>query len=236
MSEDEQAWRSSPVDRREREHSPSRCVDALVPLLAAYAARSREAEQRFLCRKNLRWGEAADEAFDFFPAARADAPLLLFIHGGYWQELSKNESLFAAPGCVTNGVAYAALNYTLAPKARLDRIVKQCRRAVAYFHREARTLGFDARPLYVAGSSAGAHLAAMLLVRGWQGPVGLAALIELDSASSHQPNHVRVLGSFGFLLLLCPTREAGFPGDLTSLLSRKGSRACVAAFLGSQFR
>src|ERR1700756_1819552 len=79
MSEDEQAWRSWPVDRREREYSPSSCVDALLPLLEAYAARSREAEQRSVCRKDLRWGEAADETFDFFPAVRADAPLLLFI-------------------------------------------------------------------------------------------------------------------------------------------------------------
>ncbi|HEX8892360.1 MAG TPA: alpha/beta hydrolase [Terriglobales bacterium] len=173
MSEDEQAWRSWPVDRREREYSPSSCVDAPLPLLAAYAARSREAEQRSVCRKDLRWGETADETFDFFPAVRADAPLLLFIHGGYWQELSKNDSLFAAPGCVTNGIAYAALNYTLAPKASLERIVEQCRRAVAYFHREAGALGFDPRRLFVAGSSAGAHLAAMLLVRGWQERFGL---------------------------------------------------------------
>jgi arylformamidase len=173
MSHDEQEWRSWPVERRELEYSPSRCVDSLALLLAAYAARSQEAEQHFLCRKDLRWGEAEDETFDFFPAARADAPLLLFVHGGYWQELSKNESLFAAPDCVRNGIAYAALNYTLAPKARLDKIVEQCRRAVAYFHREARALGFDSRRLYVAGSSAGAHLAAMLLVDGWQGELGL---------------------------------------------------------------
>jgi arylformamidase len=172
-SHNEQEWRSWPVERREQEYSPSRCVDSLAPLLAAYAARSREAEKHFLCRKDLRWGEAEDETFDFFPAARADAPLLLFIHGGYWQELSKNESLFAAPDCVRNGIAYAALDYTLAPKARLDKIVERCRRAVAYFHRETRDLGLDPRRLYVAGSSAGAHLAAMLLVGGWQRHLGL---------------------------------------------------------------
>jgi arylformamidase len=173
MSHDEQEWRSWPIERREQEYSPSSYVDSLAPLLAAYADRSREAEQQLPCRKNLCWGEAEDETFDFFPAARVDAPLLLFIHGGYWQELSKNDSLFAAPDCVRNGIAYAALNYTLAPKSRLDKIVEQCRRAVAYFHREARALGFDPRRLYVAGSSAGAHLAAMLLVVGWQGQFGL---------------------------------------------------------------
>ena len=173
LSEEEQAWRNWPLARREREYSPSSCIASSAPFLAAYEARSREAELRLRCQKNLRLGEAADETFDFFAADSADAPLLLFIHGGYWQELSKNESLFAAPDCVANGIAYAALDYTLAPNASLETIVKQCRRAVAYFHREAGALGFNRRRIFVAGSSAGAHLAAMLLARGWQEQFGL---------------------------------------------------------------
>jgi arylformamidase len=173
LSEDEQAWRNWPLARREREYSPSSCIASSTPFLAAYAARSRDAELRLRGQKNLRWGETADETFDFFAAGSPDAPLLLFIHGGYWQELSKNESLFAAPDCVANGIAYAALDYTLAPHASLETIVKQCRRAVAYFHREAGALGFNRRRIFVAGSSAGAHLAAMLLAGGWLEQFGL---------------------------------------------------------------
>jgi len=168
MASEEQAWRSWPLERREREYSPSSRAGDIAPLLAAYASRSREAELSLECRKDLRWGGAPDETFDFFPAASSHAPLLVFIHGGYWQELSKNESLFAAPDCVANGIAYAALNYTLAPRAKVGEIVEGCRSAVAYMHREARPLGFDPRRLYIAGSSAGAHLAAMLLAGGWQ--------------------------------------------------------------------
>jgi arylformamidase len=173
MRQDDGAWRSWPLARREKEYSPSSCVPALAPILAAYADRSREAERRFTCRKNLRWGDKLEETCDFFPAGSADGPLLLFIHGGYWQELSKNESLFAAPDCVANGIAYAAIDYSLAPHARLETIVEQCRRATAWFYRQAAALGFDRRRLYVGGSSAGAHLAAMLLTRGWQEAVGL---------------------------------------------------------------
>jgi arylformamidase len=173
MRGDERAWNSWPLERREREYSPSSCIASAEPYLAAYASRSREAAERLACRKDIHWGEGPDERVDFFPAASADAPLLLFIHGGYWQELSKNESSFAAPDCVANGIAYTALDYTLAPKATLATIVEQCRRAVAYLHREAAALKFDARKLFVAGSSAGAHLAAMLLVSGWQARLGL---------------------------------------------------------------
>ncbi|MFZ0886343.1 MAG: alpha/beta hydrolase [Candidatus Acidiferrales bacterium] len=168
MTQDESNWRDWPLAERERQYSPSSCIPALAPYLEAYAARSREAERSCRCLKNLRWGEQPDETLDYFPAASPDAPLLVFFHGGYWQELSKNESLFAAPDCIANGIAFAAVDYTLAPKARLGAIVDQSRRAIASLHQQAATLGFDARRIYVAGSSAGAHLSAMMLMGGWQ--------------------------------------------------------------------
>lgn len=174
MTEDFSNWRNWPLAEREREYSPSSCVAAMGPFLEAYLTRSRDAEARFRCQKNLPWGERPDETFDYFPAASADAPLLVYFHGGYWQEHSKDESLFAAPDCVTNGIAYAAIDYTLAPQASLGFVVEQCRRAIASLHRQAAALGFNARRIYVSGNSAGAHLAAMLLVAGWQAAYGLA--------------------------------------------------------------
>ncbi|MGA7623474.1 MAG: alpha/beta hydrolase [Candidatus Acidiferrales bacterium] len=173
MTFDEQAWREWSLAERERQYSPSTCVPAVTPYLQAYASRSLEAAQRFRCRKDLAWGKGPDETFDYFPADSADAPLLIFIHGGYWQDLSKNDSLFAAPDFVANGIAFAAIEYTLAPKASLSTIVDQCRRAIASLHQQAAALGFDPRQIYIAGSSAGAHLAAMMLAEGWQKTYGL---------------------------------------------------------------
>jgi len=175
MSGDSEAWRSWPLAQREREYSPSSCASSSAPILAEYTSRSREAERNHPCQKNLSWGHGSSETFDFFPAASRDAPLLLFIHGGYWQDLSKDDSLFGAPDCVANGIAYAAIEYTLAPRASIATIVDQCRRAVASLQRQAATLGFDCHRLYIAGSSAGAHLAAMLLVDGWHEIYGVRA-------------------------------------------------------------
>jgi arylformamidase len=173
MTDESSNWRKWPLADREREYSPSSCVAAIEPFLDAYVARSRAAESDCRCQKNLLWGKRPEEVFDYFPAASADAPLLVYIHGGYWQEHSKEESLFAAPDCVANGIAYAAIDYTLAPQASVGFIVEQCRRAIASLHRQAAALGFDARRIYVSGNSAGAHLAAMLLVAGWQEAYGL---------------------------------------------------------------
>ncbi len=168
-----EAWRSMTLHERERAYSPSSCVPSIDPFIAAYATRSREALDRIGCRRNLAWGPGPEERLDLFPAPQSDAPLLVFIHGGYWQLLSKNESLFAAPDCVAHGIAYAAIDYTLAPRATLAEIVDQCRRAIAWLWREAGRLGIDRRRIFIAGSSAGAHLAAMLLVGGWHAAHGV---------------------------------------------------------------
>jgi len=174
VSEKDQAWRKWPLARIEKEYSPSTCVPAIEPFLEQWVTRSRNAEQLLTCRKDLHWGKNSDETLDFFPAASSGAALLVFIHGGYWQEHSKDESLFAAPDSVANGIAFAAINYTLAPRASVETIVDQCRRAVAWLHGKADALGYLRDRLFLSGSSAGAHLAAMMLVKGWQHTAGLA--------------------------------------------------------------
>ena len=166
------AWRGWTLSRLEREYSPSVCVPSIDPFLEAYVKRSREAAARLPYRQNVRWGEADDEVFDFFPVASAEAPLLIFFHGGYWQEHSKTDVLFVATNCVACGIAYASVEYTLAPRASVAEIVEQCRRAVGSIYSQASDLGFDARRIFVGGSSAGAHLASMLLVDGWQKRLG----------------------------------------------------------------
>lgn len=177
---------------REQAYSPSSCIGGdYAPFVREYGTRSAAALHTLAARRGLAYGPAASNTLDLFlpPAddlAGSDLPpLLLFIHGGYWQELSKNESLFAAEDCIAAGAAIAALDYTLAPHATVAQMVVECRNALRCLHAQADELGFDARRIVVAGSSAGAHLAAMCCLRGWPGdadlPVGLPAAAVLVS-------------------------------------------------------
>lgn len=147
----------------EREYSPSSCIDDIQPFLDAYAQRSTQARQDSQ-PQTLQYGDAVEECLDYFPATHENAALLVFIHGGYWQQLSKADASFAASDCRRHGIAYAAINYGLAPQATLPQMIERCRRALAWLHEHGRQLGFDPQRIFVSGSSAGAHLAAMTLL------------------------------------------------------------------------
>jgi arylformamidase len=153
----------------EREYSPSSCIAGnYQPFIAAYKNDSITACQ-YAIDKGAIWskhtyGKAEAATLDFcrpLSVAGSTKPgLLVFIHGGYWQELSAKDSLFPSAGCIDHGIAFAAIDYTLAPHASLAEIVMQCRYALTWIVANADTLGFDANRIVVAGSSAGAHLAA----------------------------------------------------------------------------
>ena len=130
------------------------------PYLDEYEERSAQA-RRALSWQDLAYGPGESERLHFFPAPRPAAPLLVFVHGGYWQELTETESSFAAPGALARGWAFAALGYGLAPAHRLDEIVAMVRRGVTWLHGNAARLGFDPDRIVLAGHSAGAQLAAM---------------------------------------------------------------------------
>lgn len=112
---------------------------------------------------DLRYGAAERERLDFFPTAARRAPTLLFIHGGYWQRYSKEMFSFLAEGPRHLGINVAVTGYTLAPEARLDQIVAECRRAAHWLFDHLDELGGDPQKLYISGWSAGGHLTAMLM-------------------------------------------------------------------------
>lgn len=148
----------------DREYSPSSCIRDLRPYLECYAERSAEARRRHRVRTDLRYGDRPEETLDFFPASQPAAPLHVFVHGGYWQELSKNESSFTAPAFLAAGAAFAAIGYGLAPAHRLEEITDMVRAALRWLIANAAVLGVDPRRIHVSGTSAGAHLVAMALL------------------------------------------------------------------------
>jgi arylformamidase len=171
----------------DREYSPSSCVADMAAELAAYPRLSEAAYATLPVRRDLRYGAEPPELLDFFPAPQPGAPLHVFVHGGYWQELDKTDSTFAAPDFARSGTAFAAVGYGLAPEWNLDRIVAQVRRAVRWLVEHAEELGVDPERIWLSGSSAGAHLAAMALLGenapAVAGAVLLSGIYDLEPIS-----------------------------------------------------
>jgi arylformamidase len=170
-------WQQMPSEEREREYSPSSCIGGnYQPFIAAYQTRSAQARADCSAMgatwSTHHYGEQAAQQLTLClpPTSKAPATqptgLLVFIHGGYWQELSAADSLFAATACTQRGAAFAALDYTLAPAASVADMVAECRRALVWLFQHAKALGVDTSRIVVAGSSAGAHLAAMVALPG----------------------------------------------------------------------
>lgn len=113
------------------------------------------------------YGEGERRAIDLYlPPGVADPPVLVFVHGGYWQRRHRRDVAWIATPWLARGVAVAMPGYPLCPEISLGALIEDVRSAVATLWREAAALGLSRRWL-VGGHSAGGHLAATLAATDW---------------------------------------------------------------------
>jgi arylformamidase len=150
---------------------------------AGWDARGARIRARHPQHLGLAYGESLRERLDLFLATEPNAPTLAFIHGGYWQfaNSDKENYEFLAEGILANGINLAMIEYTLAPAARMDRIVAEVRRAIGWLEEHLARYGADAGRLYVSGHSAGGHLMAMAMpLRAVRGGLAISGLYDLE--------------------------------------------------------
>ena len=142
-----------------------------VPDFATYLNRweelSRETEQTINCIKDLPYGEHPRERLDVYPSSFANATTLVFIHGGYWHLFDKKSFQFVAKAFQPYGVTTVLINYPLAPAHTIDELVLSCRKTMFWLHQNISAFNGNADSIFVAGHSAGGHLAAMLMGTDW---------------------------------------------------------------------
>jgi len=148
---------------------------AFDKLIARRRLLSDEARQQLTRVADLRYGPTLIEKLDVYPAAQPNAPIAVFIHGGYWFDarLTKETYIWTAKGFHGHGVTTVVIDYAVCPLVTIDEIVRQCRAALAWIYTHAADFGADRERIYVTGNSAGGHLTAMLALTDWEGTYGL---------------------------------------------------------------
>lgn len=172
----------------ELQYNPRLTVPDAAAYFQRWAEASRVAREALPHHANLRYGPGEKETLDLFPAPESRY-LLVFIHGGYWRAFDKNDFSWLAPPLVEAGLSVAVLNYALCPAVTIPEITEQCRRAVAWLHREAPRYGAHG-PLLISGHSAGGHLTAELFATPWEayevpqeafaGGIAISGLFDLE--------------------------------------------------------
>lgn len=161
-------------DDLDRQYNARATVADVDVYLDIYRQESELNYRRLPCIHDLAYGQDDDEKLDIFQVSGlSNAPAFVFLHGGYWRLLSKEDSCFMAENLTAHGIAVVAVNYSLAPKVKLQKIVSQVRSAIAWLWKNGSAHGLDPDRIVVAGSSAGGHLSGMALSGGWQDSHGL---------------------------------------------------------------
>jgi acetyl esterase/lipase len=135
-------------------------VVARWPLRVLSALTSRAG---YALRAGVAYGALPAQRLDVYTpdAVAAAAPVVIFFHGGGWAIGNKDEYRFVGEALATAGIIVVIPNYRLSPPAIFPDFMHDGAAAVAWAAHE-----FAGHPLFLAGHSAGAHIATLLALDG----------------------------------------------------------------------
>jgi arylformamidase len=132
-----------------------------------WVARSKSIRLNSNVLEDCEYGPGPADRLDVFRCGQNDAPLFVYLHGGYWQRGDKSAYSFVVEPFLASGADVALIGYQLCPDNTVGGIVEQVHRAMAWLYRNAFEVGICADRINVSGHSAGGHLTAMIMATTW---------------------------------------------------------------------
>jgi arylformamidase len=116
------------------------------------------------------YGAAEIEKVDIYKTRRANAPVMIYVHGGAWRNGRSAQNAYLAEPFVKAGAHFINVEFNNVGETDGDIgvMVEQCRRAVAWVYRNAASFGGDPNALYLSGHSSGGHLAGCVVITEWE--------------------------------------------------------------------
>ena len=136
-------------------------------LISSWEARSKSFRESVDCSLDLSYGDGEKDKLDIFRCGRLNAPLFVFVHGGYWQRGDKSIYSYIAEPFIKAGIDVALIGYQLCPNASMTNIVDKIRQALIWLWKNAKDQSISQDRINFSGHSAGGHITAMLLTTNW---------------------------------------------------------------------
>ena len=159
-------WRDWQHDL-ERQFNPRAWATDVEEQHALRGKLSAAARARLKGEFDVAYGDTPRQALDIYHGGDGKAPIVVYMHGGYWRVGEKEKQAILAEPLVQAGFPVVMIGTDLCPAVSVDAIVAQVLKGIAWVHAHAARIGGDGRRIYLYGHSAGAHLAAMALVEDW---------------------------------------------------------------------
>ena len=164
------------------------------------AAYRDEAGKEGRAELGIKFGPSPRQFIDLFSAKADNAPLAMFVHGGYWRSLEPASFSQMARGMNGRGVTVAISGYDLCPQVSIGDIVRQTQAACLHLWKR-----FGQR-IMVSGHSAGGHLAACMVATDWKA-------LDAGAPADLVPAGYSISGLFDLAPLLHLATNADFKLD-----------------------
>lgn len=168
MNDRRPIWEGLSAEEHEYQYNPQKSVPDFAAHRAKREAPNAAARARMTLHADLAYGSGPLHTLDVYPASVTNAPVHVFIHGGYWRGQDKANFSFLAEPLVAQGICVVVINYALCPAVSLDGVVDSARDAFEWTVRHIGEHGGDPHNITLSGHSAGAHLGASIIAADWQ--------------------------------------------------------------------
>jgi len=160
--------RTIPIDPTlEKGYNVRLLVDDFDALIEKWSKWSEDFRANVDYSLNCQYSSGEKDKLDIFRCGKPNAPLFIFIHGGYWQRGDKSVYSFVAESFVSSGIDVALIGYQLCPGTSMTNIVDKIREAIVWIWNNASDYSISRHRINVSGHSAGGHITGMVLATDW---------------------------------------------------------------------